>query len=165
MKETKKYPLKLKVNGEWRQEDADPGETLLHFLREKLSCTDVKEGCGRGDCGVCAVILNGKAVNACLTIALQAQGQELITLRGVGTREDPHPLQKSFVQHGAIQCGFCTSGMILTAKAFLDENPHPTRDEIREAISGNLCRCSGYQKVVEAIEDAAGQSKSHKSAT
>ncbi len=162
MKEMKKSPLKLKINGQWKQEEAEPGETLLHFLREKLNCTDVKEGCGRGDCGVCAVILSGKAVNACLTIALQAQGQEVVTLRGLGTAERPDPIQKSFVEHGAIQCGFCTSGMVLTAKAFLNENPHPTREEIREAISGNLCRCSGYQKVIEAIEDAAGKSQSQK---
>ncbi len=162
MKEIKKYPLKLKINGQWKQEEAEPGETLLHFLREKLNCTDVKEGCGRGDCGVCAVILNGKAVNSCLTIALQAQGQEVVTLRGLGTAERPHPIQESFVEHGAIQCGFCTSGMVLTAKAFLDENPHPTREEIREAISGNLCRCSGYQKVIEAIEEAAGKSQSQR---
>ena len=162
MKKTRSYTLKLRINGEWKQQEAEAGETLLHFLREKLNCTDVKEGCGKGDCGVCAVILDGKAINACLTMALQAQGQEVITLRGIGTPESPHPLQKSFVKHGAIQCGFCTGGMILTAKAFLDENHHPTREAIREAISGNLCRCSGYQKIVEAIEEAASKYESWK---
>ena len=157
MKERKSHPLKLVVNGEWKQEEAETDETLLHFLREKLSCTDVKEGCGKGNCGVCAVLLNGRAVNACLTLALQTQGQEVVTLRGIGTPEDPHPLQKSFVQHGAIQCGFCTSGMIVTAKSLLDEDPHPTRDRIREGISGNLCRCTGYKKIIDAIEDAASK--------
>ncbi len=115
----------------------------------------MKEGCGKGDCGACAVLLNGKAVNACLTLALQAHRQKVVTLKGIGTPENPHPLQQSFVKHGAIQCGFCTSGMIVSAKALLDRNPEPTRDEIREAISGNLCRCTGYKKIVDAIEDAA----------
>jgi len=149
------YEIVLKVNGEEKKVAVTAGETLLHALREKLGQTEVKEGCGKGDCGTCAVLLNGEAVNSCLTLALQADGQEVVTLRGVGTPERPHPLQVSFVKHGAIQCGFCTPGMIISAKALLDRNPHPTREEIREAISGNLCRCTGYKKIVEAIEDAA----------
>jgi aerobic carbon-monoxide dehydrogenase small subunit len=151
------YPIRINVNGEWRKTEAAANETLLHLLRERLGHTEVKEGCGKGDCGTCAVLLNGEAVNACLTLALQADGQKIVTLRGIGSREKPHPLQESFVRHGAIQCGFCTSGMIISAKALLDRNSHPTREQIREAISGNLCRCTGYRKVVDAIEDAAAR--------
>jgi len=147
--------MQLTVNGELKRTEVFAGETLLHVLREKLGHTEVKEGCGKGDCGACAVLLNGKAVNACLTLALQADGQEVVTIQGIGTPEKPHPLQTSFVKHGAIQCGFCTAGMITSAKALLDKNPHPTKQEIKEGISGNLCRCTGYKKIVEAIEDAA----------
>ena len=147
--------MQLTVNGELKRTEVFAGETLLHVLRERLGHTEVKEGCGKGDCGACAVLLNGKAVNACLTLALQADGQEVVTIQGIGTPEKPHPLQTSFVKHGAIQCGFCTAGMIVSAKALLDKNPRPTRQEIKEAISGNLCRCTGYKKIVEAIEDAA----------
>ena len=155
--EKKTYTIELTVNGEMKEAEVTAGETLLHALREKFGHVEVKEGCGKGDCGACAVLLNGKAVNACLTLALQAHRQEVMTLKGVGTPENPHPLQQSFVNHGAIQCGFCTPGMIVSAKALLDQNPHPTRDNIREAISGNLCRCTGYKKIVDAIEDAAGR--------
>ena len=119
------------------------------------SAFEVKNGCAQGDCGACTVILDHKAVNACLTLALQANGKNVTTLKGVGTPDQPHPLQQSFVEHGAIQCGFCTPGMVVSAKALLDNNPKPTRDEIREGISGNLCRCTGYNKIVEAIEDAS----------
>lgn len=155
MKKKQTYPIDLTVNGEPKRTEVYAGETLLHVLREKLGHTEVKEGCGKGDCGACAVFLNGKAVNACLTLALQAQSQEVVTIRGIGTPERPHPLQTSFVKHGAIQCGFCTAGMITTAKAFLDQNPSPSRDEIRVAITGNLCRCTGYTKIVDAIEEVA----------
>jgi carbon-monoxide dehydrogenase small subunit len=155
MKSAKTYPLELDVNGTLERTEVAPGETLLHVLRERLGHTEVKEGCAKGDCGTCAVLLNGRAVNACLTLALQAHRQKVVTLKGIGTPERPHPLQESFVKHGAIQCGFCTAGMIVSAKALLDENPHPTRQEIREAISGNLCRCTGYQKIVDAIESVA----------
>jgi carbon-monoxide dehydrogenase small subunit len=155
MKPSKTYPLELNVNGEWKRAEVNSQETLLHVLREKLGHTEVKEGCGKGDCGACAVLLNGKAVNACLTLALQADKQKVVTLRGIGTQENPHPLQESFVKHGAIQCGFCTAGMVVSAKALLDENPRPTREEIKRAISGNLCRCTGYKKIVEAIEEAS----------
>jgi carbon-monoxide dehydrogenase small subunit len=157
MRKTKSYPVQIKINGEWRQSAVKAGETLLHTLREKLGQTEVKEGCGKGDCGACTVLLNGKAVNACLTLTLQAAGQEITTLKGIGTVQNPHPLQESFVKHGAIQCGFCTAGMILAAKALLDKNPRPTRNEIREGISGNLCRCTGYQKIIKAIEAVGDQ--------
>ena len=157
MTKAKTYPLRVKVNGEWREAAVKAGETLLHTLREKLGQTEVKEGCGKGDCGACTVLLNGKAVNACLTLGLQANGQEVTTLKGIGTPQEPHPLQQSFVKHGAIQCGFCTAGMIVAAKALLDEKPRPSREEIREGISGNLCRCTGYRKIVEAIESVSNQ--------
>jgi carbon-monoxide dehydrogenase small subunit len=157
MRKTKTYPVQIKVNGEWRETAVQAGETLLHTLREKLGQTEVKEGCGKGDCGACTVLLNGKAVNACLTLTLQARGQEITTLKGIGTPQNPHPLQESFVKHGAIQCGFCTAGMILAAKALLDKSPRPAREEIREGISGNLCRCTGYQKIIKAIEAVSNQ--------
>jgi aerobic carbon-monoxide dehydrogenase small subunit len=155
MKAAKTYRLGVTINGEWKEAEVAPDETLLHALRERFGHVEVKEGCGKGDCGACAVLMNGKAVNACMTLALQAEGQEVVTIRGIGTPDHPHPLQTSFVKHGAIQCGFCTPGMIVSAKGFLDENPRPTRGEIKEAISGNLCRCTGYKKIIEAIEDAS----------
>ena len=156
----KTYLIEITLNGEKRKVEVTTRETLLDVLRNKLDATEVKNGCGKGDCGSCAVMLNGKAVNSCLTLALQANGKEVVTLKGIGSEEKPHPLQKSFVQHGAIQCGFCTAGMVVSAKALLDQNPRPSRDEIREAISGNLCRCTGYKKIVDAIQDAALEGKS-----
>ena len=156
----KTYLIEITLNGEKRKVEVTTRETLLDVLRNKLGATEVKNGCGKGDCGSCAVILDGKAVNSCLTLALQANGKEVVTLKGIGNEEKPHPLQKSFVEHGAIQCGFCTAGMVVSAKALLDQNPRPSRDEIREAISGNLCRCTGYKKIVDAIQDAALEGKS-----
>ena len=157
MKNPKAYQVEIRINGEWRKAEVKAGETLLHTLRERWGQTDVKEGCGKGDCGACAVLLNHKAVNACLTLTLQAHRQEVVTLKGIGTPEKPHPLQESFVKHGAIQCGFCTPGMIVAAKALLDENAQPTNEEIRKAISGNLCRCTGYQKIIKAIKAVGDQ--------
>ncbi len=151
----KTYLIEIAVNGQRRKVEVTARETLLDVLRNRLGATEVKNGCGKGDCGSCAVILDGRAVNSCLTLALQADGKEVITLKGIGTEENPHPLQKSFVEHGAIQCGFCTAGMIVSAKALLDLNQRPSSDEIREAISGNLCRCTGYKKIIEAVQDAA----------
>ncbi len=159
MKKIKTYPLEVLINGEWNATEAAAQETLLHALREKFGHTEVKSGCAKGDCGVCTILLDGEPVNACLTLALQAHKRKLVTVRGLGTLEKPHPLQESFVKHGAIQCGFCTSGMILTAKGLLDKNPKPTREEIKEAISGNLCRCTGYKKIIEAIQDASQKIK------
>lgn len=151
----KTYPIELKLNGQWRKTDVTAQETLLEALRTRLGATEVKNGCEKGDCGTCAVILDGKAVNSCLTLALQANGKSLTTLKGIGTPENPHPLQEIFVEKGAIQCGFCTAGMVATAKVFLEQNPQPSREEIRRAISGNLCRCTGYKKIVDAIEEVA----------
>jgi carbon-monoxide dehydrogenase small subunit len=155
MKDKKTYSLELMVNGEREKVEIHPRETLLYVLRERLGHTEVKEGCGKGDCGACAVLLNGRVVNACLTLALQANKQKVVTLTGIGTPQKPHPLQESFIKHGAIQCGFCTPGMIVTARALLDENRRPTREEVRRAISGNLCRCTGYKKIVDAILSVA----------
>lgn len=155
MKQKTTYSIKINVNGEWKKAEVTPEDSLLKVLRERLGHTEVKEGCGKGDCGACAVLLNGKPVNACLTLALQADQQKVVTVKGIGTPDHPHPLQESFVKKGAIQCGFCTAGMIISAKGLLDQNPKPSRDEIRKAISGNLCRCTGYKKIIEAIEEAA----------
>jgi carbon-monoxide dehydrogenase small subunit len=151
----KTYPVEINVNGELQKAEVTARDTLLDLLRDRLGAFEVKNGCAQGDCGACTVILDNKAVNACLTLALQANGKNVTTLKGIGTADHPHPLQQSFVEHGAIQCGFCTPGMVVSAKAFLDNNPEPTRNEIREGISGNLCRCTGYNKIVEAIEDAS----------
>ncbi len=153
----KTYEIEISLNGERQKAKVTVQETLLEVLRNKLGAMEVKNGCGKGDCGACAVIMDGKAVNSCLTLALQANGKEVITLKGIGTEETPHPLQRSFVEHGAIQCGFCTAGQILSAKALLNQNPKPDREEIREAISGNLCRCTGYNKIVDAIQHAADE--------
>jgi carbon-monoxide dehydrogenase small subunit len=149
------YPIEIHVNGEWHRADVTARETLLDTLRNRWNAFEVKDGCSQGDCGACTVLLDGKAVNACLTLALQANGKEVMTLKGFGTAENPHPLQKSFVEHGAIQCGFCTAGMVTSAKALLDKSSNPTREQIREGISGNLCRCTGYTKIVEAVEAAS----------
>ena len=151
----KTYPVEIKLNGDLVRTEAAAHETLLDVLRKKLGAKEVKSGCAKGDCGACAVLLDGKAVNACLVLAVQASGCEVITVRGIGTEDHPHPLQENFVRHGAIQCGYCTPGMIVSAKALLERNPNPTKEEIREGISGNLCRCTGFKKIVEAIESTA----------
>jgi aerobic-type carbon monoxide dehydrogenase small subunit (CoxS/CutS family) len=156
--------IRLQVNGTWRSGWAAPGQTLLEFLRTQLDCTEVKHGCGKGDCGACTVILNGMAVDSCLVLALQVDGSAVVTAKGLGTKENPHPLQKAFIETGAFQCGFCTPGMILSAKALLDNNPQPTRAEIRRGLSGNLCRCTGYRKIEEAVATAVKySSKDHDS--
>ena len=131
-----------------------PNRTLLDVLREDLGLTGVKHGCDDSNCGVCTVIMDGKAVKSCSVLIGQAQGTKVTTIEGLETENGLHPLQKAFIEHFAIQCGFCTPGMILSAKALLDENPNATEDEIREALHGNICRCTGYKKIVEAIEAA-----------
>jgi carbon-monoxide dehydrogenase small subunit len=146
--------IELTVNGRKVEAAVDSNRTLLQFLREDLQLTGAKHGCGLGDCGACTVILNGNPVNACLALAVQARGGEVLTIEGLAENGKLHPIQEAFVEKGAIQCGFCTPGMILSAKALLDANPKPTETEIRTAISGNLCRCTGYQKIVEAIQEA-----------
>ena len=150
-----KQMIRLTINGETVEAAVEPNRTLLQFLREDLGLTGTKHGCGLGDCGACTVIMEGRAVNSCLVLAIQASGKDILTIEGMADGATLHPIQQAFVDKGAIQCGFCTPGMILSAKALLDSNPKPTEMEIRTAISGNLCRCTGYQKIVEAIDAAA----------
>ena len=146
-----KMTIMLKVNGQEYDLVIPVNRTLTQVLRENLRLTGTKQGCSLGDCGSCTVLLNGRPVNSCLVLAVEADGQEITTIEGLAAGEQLHPIQQAFVEHGGIQCGFCTPGMILSAKALLDKNPAPTELEIREAISGNLCRCTGYQKIVESI--------------
>ena len=146
--------ITLKVNGDAYNLTVDTRMTLLEAIREKIGLTGTKDGCGVGECGTCTVLMDGKPIYSCLMLAVEADGKEILTIEGLATPEGLHPIQKAFIEHGAVQCGFCTPGMILSAKALLDENPNPTKEEIKEAISGNLCRCTGYQKIIEAIEEA-----------
>ena len=146
-----KYPVELTVNGTLYEVYASPQRTLAEMLREDLDLLGVKQGCGEGECGACTVLLDGLPVSSCLVLAVEAAGCDVTTIEGVANAEGLHPLQQSFVEHGAIQCGFCTPGMILSAKALLDETPDPSEYQIRRALSGNLCRCTGYQKIVDAV--------------
>ncbi|HMN11990.1 MAG TPA: (2Fe-2S)-binding protein [Bellilinea sp.] len=147
--------LRFTVNGRKREVIIEPNQTLLWVLREKANAIDVKNGCEKGDCGACTVIMNGKAVNSCLVLAAQCEGADIITSSGLGSMESPHPIHVAFADLEGAQCGYCTPGMVLSTKALLDENPHPTDEEIRIAISGNLCRCTGYGQIVRAIQKAA----------
>ncbi len=147
--------LSFIVNGVVRTASVAPETTLLDLLRDRFSLTGAKLGCGVGDCGACTVLLDGKAVNACLVLAGQANGRNVLTIEGLATHEHLHPLQRAFEQTGAVQCGFCGPGAILAAKALLDENPEPSAHDIRDALAGNLCRCTGYSKMIEAVQDAA----------
>ena len=144
--------ITLTINETVYEVAVEPNTTLADMLRDQLRLTGTKKGCELGDCGSCTVIMDGKSVNSCLVLALQASGRTIVTIEGLESEEGLHPLQKAFVEKGAIQCGFCSSGMILSAKSLLDRNPQPTEMEIRKAISGNLCRCTGYQKIVDAIQ-------------
>jgi carbon-monoxide dehydrogenase small subunit len=148
-----KVLMRMKVNGKPVEVNVNPTWTLLKVLREELKLTGTKKGCEQGDCGACTILLDGKAVNACLVLAMQADGKSIETIEGLGTPENLHPLQKSFIKHGAVQCGFCTPGMLISAKALLAENPHPTVGEIKRGISGNLCRCTGYVKIIKAVQE------------
>jgi carbon-monoxide dehydrogenase small subunit len=147
--------MTLTVNGTPYEVALEPCQSLLQLLREELHLTGTKEGCSEGECGACTVLLDGKTVDSCLIFALEAQGREVTTIEGLAQGDQLHPVQKAFAEYGAVQCGFCTPGMILAAKALLDSNPHPTELEVRQGISGNLCRCTGYVKIVEAIQAAA----------
>jgi len=146
--------VNLIINGASHLTDVAPGETLLELLRRE-GYKSVKKGCGTGDCGACAVLLNGRAVNSCLVLAAKADGAEVKTLEGISDGDSLHPVQQAFLDCGAVQCGYCTPAMVLTTIDFLSRNPDPTDNEIRAAISGNLCRCTGYEKQVEAIRQAA----------
>ena len=149
--------IELTVNGATHEFAAEPNRTLLDALRYDLGLTGTKCGCGVGDCGTCTVLLDGAPVNSCLILAVQAVGHEITTIEGVANGLELHPVQQAFVEHGAVQCGFCTPGMVLSGIALLAHNPSPTEDEVRVGISGNLCRCTGYQKIVEAVLDAAAR--------
>jgi len=146
--------VELKVNGEPRSAEVPPETTLLALLREYFNLTGAKLGCDVGDCGACTVLVDGMSVNACLMLAGQANGQDVLTIEGLADSEQLHPIQQAFEDLASLQCGFCGPGIILSAKTLLDENPNPTIPEIRDALSGNLCRCTGYTKIVEAVADA-----------
>ena len=147
--------ITINVNGEMHDLMVGTDYTLLKALRDLLDLTGAKEGCGAGECGACTVLLDGKPVNSCLVLAVQADGRDVLTIEGLVTDGVIHPIQEAFITNGAVQCGYCTPGMILTAKAILDENSHPTEEEIRDGLVGNLCRCTGYTKIVKAIKNAA----------
>jgi carbon-monoxide dehydrogenase small subunit len=149
--------IMLRVNGEDYQVDVKPHWNLLYVLREKISLTGTKYGCGTGECGACNVILNGKLVRSCLKLAAQCDGSEILTIEGVDRGSYLTSLQEAFVRHGAFQCGYCAPGMILAAKSLLDEKPNPSVQEVRVALNGNLCRCTNYQKIIEAVMDVASK--------
>lgn len=151
--------IEFTLNGELTRVRTAANVTLLRLLREELQLTGTKDGCSSGDCGACTVLIDGEPVNSCLVLAQQADGHEVLTIEGLASKEGLHPLQQAFVGEGAVQCGYCTPGMLLSAKALLDRQPDPTEAEIREAISGNLCRCTGYTRIVAAVQRAATQMK------
>ena len=151
----KQEEIILKVNGTNFKVNIEPWRTLVEVLRENLGLTGTKKSCNEGECGACTVMMDGKPVASCLVLAMDAQGKEIVTIEGISKGEKLHPIQEAFLKYGAIQCGFCTPGMVMSAKAFLDENPKPTSAEVRKAISGNLCRCTGYQHIVDSIMAAS----------
>jgi carbon-monoxide dehydrogenase small subunit len=155
----KKHKIHLTVNGEPYDLLVEPRQSLVDIIRYELGLTGTKKGCDTGDCGACTIILNGKPVNSCLILGVEADGSDILTIEGLQKGGQLHPIQKAFIDHGAVQCGFCTPGMILSAKALLDSSPHPSEEEIKHAISGNLCRCTGYKKIIEAIRSIGGQPK------
>jgi carbon-monoxide dehydrogenase small subunit len=151
------YHLRFTLNGKEKSLDIKPGISALELIRNTLDLKGTKEGCGIGECGACTVVVDGKAVNACLMFAAQLDGHDVMTVEGLGKDDGLHPIQQSFIEHHAVQCGFCTPGVLMSTRALLEENPQPERDEIVKAISGNLCRCTGYQSIIAGIEDAAGK--------
>lgn len=160
-----KHIISLTVNGDAYSLEVEPWWTLLQVLREKLYLTGTKNACARGNCGACTVVINGKSADSCLTLAVEADGKEIQTIEGLAKGGKLHPVQEAFVNHGAIQCGFCTPGMVMSAKSLLERNPKPTEAEVREGLSGNLCRCTGYTKIVEAVLDASQKMSAGKEAS
>ena len=150
-----KNSIELSVNGEKGQWSVEGNQTLLDFLRDQLGLTGTKKGCDQGDCGACTVLIDGQPVNACLVLAAEVADRDITTIEGLGEDDKLHPIQRAFVDNNAVQCGFCTPGMILTSAALLNENPDPTEAELRRYLQGNLCRCTGYVKIVEAVQAAA----------
>ena len=152
-----KKKIRLTLNGRSIQLEVPNHRLLLDLLRDEIRITGTKEGCGTGDCGACTVFLNGKPVNSCLVLSGELDGADIVTIEGLKIGPELHPIQEAFMQDGGAQCGYCTPGMLMMSKALLDENPDPTEEEIRFALSGNLCRCTGYAKIVQAVQDAAAQ--------
>lgn len=152
--------ISLTVNGEKRELDVKPETRLLDLIRDDLGLTGTKEGCGKGECGACTVIMNNKVVASCLVLAPQVDGAEIKTIEGLGGKDKLHPLQQSFIEKGAVQCGFCIPGMIMSSKKLLDENINPSDEDIKRGLSGNICRCTGYVKIIDAVKDAAHKIKS-----
>lgn len=155
--EVMKKKINLTLNGKKMALEVPSHRLLLDLLRDEIGLTGTKEGCGTGDCGACTVILNGKPVNSCLIFSGELEGADLVTIEGLKIGPELHPVQQAFIQDGGVQCGYCTSGMLMMAKSLLDENISPTEEEIRFALSGNLCRCTGYAKIVQAVQDAAAE--------
>ena len=155
MNKPQQIHLQFNVNNESAQVFVAPGKTLLEVLREDLDLTGTKHGCELGECGACTVLRNGKPVLSCLVLAIECEGTQIETIEGMAVRNQLHPLQLAFAEHGGLQCGYCTPGVLMTAKALLDDNSNPDRSQIREALSGNLCRCTGYQQIIESVEHAA----------
>lgn len=149
------YSISFTLNSKSVNIEVDAKEILVDTLRERLGLTGTKKSCGTGDCGACTVLLNGRAVRSCTLLTAMVDGKEVLTIEGLGNEENVHPIQQAFVDEGAIQCGYCTPGMILATKALLDRTPNPTTEEIKEALSGNLCRCTGYEKIIRAVETSA----------
>lgn len=155
-----KQEITFKLNNEERKVEVDPAWTLLYVLREVLELTGTKEGCGYGECGACTVIIDGQSVNSCLYPIMEAEGRTVTTIEGLRAASgELHPLQQAFVNEGAVQCGFCTAGMIMSAKALIDENAKPTEEDIKDNIAGNLCRCTGYVQIIDAIKSVAGRGR------
>ena len=158
-----KKKIQITLNGKKTQLEVPSHRLLLDLLRDEIGLTGTKEGCGTGDCGACTVLLNGKPVNSCLIFSGELDGADIVTIEGLKIGPELHPVQRAFVQDGGVQCGYCTSGMLMMSKALLDENPDPSEEDIRFAISGNLCRCTGYAKIVKAVQDAARELRARRS--
>ena len=162
MKTYTQIPIEFTINGKKVSLEVEAGETALRIIRDRLLLKGTKEGCGIGECGACTIVVDGKSVNACLMLAAQLHGREVVTVEGLAEGDRLSPLQQSFVDRHAVQCGFCTPGFLMSSHALLNENPNPDRREIIDAISGNLCRCTGYQQIVDSIEEAAGRLRKEK---
>ena len=150
-----KHKISFTINGEFKEIEVEPNKTLLKMLREDLDLIGAKEGCGAGECGACTVLVDNEPVNSCLILAVEVEGKEILTIEGLSEGINLDPIQESFINHNALQCGYCTPGMVMSAKALLNRNPHPTEKDIKEALAGNLCRCTGYQRIIDAVLDIA----------
>jgi len=150
-----KHKIRFTINGEVKEIEVEPNKTLLKMLREDLDLIGAKEGCGTGECGACTVLVDNEPVNSCLMLAVEADGKEILTIEGLSDGINLDSIQESFLKHNAIQCGYCTPGMVMSAKALLSRNPRPTEEDVKEALAGNLCRCTGYQRIINAVLDVA----------